>query len=204
MKDMEIKFSDVPYDFSPWLQEKCENVLMELCRALQENPDFGNSFFFQTALFESLKIYALCCENLNGIYCELVRSLLIKYNIEGYHFLQDLVNGTQQSTFMKEIFQAGYDEKILELIEGNERSTRTKIAELLAHIEHPSCWITEIKNDIEFVHNGEKSWEWFHTKHGHDRDIFQPAFSDSFIKEVYEYFQSDAYKFADDVSLQQS
>jgi len=198
---MEIKFSDVPYDFSGWLEEKCGNVLRALCTTLQENPDIRDSASFQTALFESLKIYALCCENLNGIYCKLVCSLLLKYNIEGYDFLQDLINGTRTSTFMKEAFGAKYDEEILTLIEQNEKSNRTKIAELLAHIESPNRWIEEIRSDIEYVHNGEKSWEWFYAKHSHDRNTFHYTFSDDLIRDVYEYFQSDDYKFADNVTL---
>lgn len=203
MKDMEIRFSDVPYDFSPWLHEKCGNVLMGLCGILQENPGVENSSYFQSALFDALKIYALCCGNLNGICCELVDSLLLKYNIEGYYFLSDLINGTRRSSFMLEIVPDEHEERILELIEENERTNRTEIAQLLACIPHPSHWAKEIENDIEFVHNGEESWEWFYAKHGQDRNTFRATSfnsllkEDSLIKEVYEYFQSDTYKSAD-------
>lgn len=194
---MKITFSDVSYDFSPWLQEKCGNVLYALCGILRENPNIRDDVSFQTALSETLKIYALCNENLNGIHCELVRSLLLKYNIFGYDFLQDLINGTRTSIFMRDAFLSECDEKILALIEQNEKTNRTKIAELIAQIECPSRWMKEISNDIEFVHNGEKSWEWFYTKHCNDRSTFHGVFADRFIEEVYEYFQSDSYQFAD-------
>lgn len=197
MKDMKIIFSDTPYDYAQWFQEKCGNILRALCVMLRDNPNIENDDSFQDALSNALKIYALCNENLNGIYCELVLSLLLKYNISGYYLLQDLIHGTHKSTIIQDTFLFDYDENILTLIEQNEKTNRTKIAELIAKTKYPSCWIKEISADIEFVHNGDQSWEWFYTKHCHDRDNLRGIFVDSFIAEVCEYFKSSNYKFAD-------
>lgn len=201
MKDMAIKFSDTPINFSGWMKEKCRNVILSLCGALRECPDVMNTESFRLALDDALKIYALCCENLNGIYNNLVYSLLITYNVDGYFFLEDLISGTKNSSMMQEVFQCERSEEILTLIEQNDKLNRTKIASLLSHIAKPNRWTEEVANDLELVHNGIQSWGWFYDKHHNDRHTRQPYFYNSQVREVYEYFQSDAYKTADEITF---
>ena len=198
MKDMTIKFSDASCDFSGWMKEKCGNILLSLCGTLRDCPDVMNTESFQFALDDALKTYALCCGNLNGICCDLVYSLLTTYTSEGYFFLKDLISGTQNSSMMQEVFQCERIEEILTLIEQNDKLNRTKIASLLSRIAKPNRWTEEVTNDLELVHTGVQSWEWFYGKHHNDRDTCQPYFSNSQVREVYEYFQSDAYKTADE------
>lgn len=201
MKDMTITFSDTSYDFSGWMKEKCGNILLSLCGTLRECPDVMNTESFQCALDDALKTYAFCCGNLNGIHCDLVYSLLTTYNSEGYFFLEDLISGTKNSSMMKEVFQYERGEEILTLIEQNDKLNRTKIASLLSRISSPNRWIEAIANDLELVHNGVQSWEWFYGKHHDDRHTFHPYFSNSLVHELYEYFQSDAYKTADKIAV---
>lgn len=200
MNDMTIKFSDTSRDFSGWMKEKCGNVLLSLCGTLREYPDVMNTESFRLALNDALKIYALCCGNLNGIYCDLVYSLLITYNSDGYFFLKDLISGTKNGSMMQEIFQYERSEEILALIEQNDKLNRTKIASLLNRIAKPNRWTEEVANDLELVHNGVQSWEWFYGKHHDDRHTCQPYFSNSQVREVYEYFKSDEYKTADGIT----
>ena len=99
---------------------------------------------------------------------------------------------------MQEVFQCEQSEEILTLIEQNDKLNRTKIASLLSRIAKPNRWTEEVANDLDLVHNGVQSWEWFYGKHHNDRHTCQPYFSNSQVREVYEYFQSDAYKTADE------
>lgn len=201
MKDMTIKFSDTSYDFSGWMKEKCGNILLSLCGTLRDCPEVMNTESFQIALDNALKTYALCCGNLNGIRCDLVYSLLTTYNSEGYFFLEDLISGTKNSSMMQEVFQWEHSEEILTLIEQNNKLNRTKIAILLKRIVKPNRWTEEVADDLELVHNGVRNWEWFYDKHHNDRHTCQPYFSNSQLREVYEYFQSDAYKTADNIPI---
>ena len=98
---------------------------------------------------------------------------------------------------MQDILQDKRNEDILELIEQNKKENRGAIAEQLARTTNPNRWVQQIAADIELVHNGEQSWDWFYTKHGNDRNTFKPHFTDDFFRMVYEYFQSEEYKNAD-------
>ena len=159
MKDMKIIFSDDSRDFAPWMSEKCGNVLLSLCRILQQIPDITKNECFCYALDEALKVYALCCEDLDGIYSKLVYSLLVKFNVEGYNYLNDLIFGTKNSSIMQEVMQAERNEEILILIEQNDKTNRTEIARILGCSTNSNQWIQEIRDDIEFVHQGVQSWE---------------------------------------------
>ena len=199
MKDMKVTFSDTPYDFAGWTEEKCGRLLMGLCRTMKNQPEIINDDSFQDALDNALKLFALSHGNLNGICCNLIYTLLVRFNVAGYDFLEDLLYGTKSSSIMKQIMQLERDEEIMQLIEANDKLNRTRIAELLGRSDCSSKWISQISEDIEYVHYGEKTWDWFYNKHHNDRNTFTLQFDNSFIQEVYEYFHSDAYKTADDV-----
>lgn len=201
MKDMKITFSDRPENFAGWMSEKCENLLFDLCLTMKDHPEIVNDDNFQYVLDDALKLFALSHGNLNGICCDLVYKLLVRFNTDGYDFLKDLLCGSQRSSIMAQIMQLERDEKILQLIEANNKLNRTKIEELLAKSQHTNKWTSQISEDIEYVHNGIKTWDWFYSKHFNDRNTFTLQFDDRFIQEVYEYFHSDAYKTADDVVL---
>ncbi len=201
MKDIKVTFSDTSRDFSGWVLEKCRRVLMGLCAVMRDHPEIVNDGSFQDALNNALKLYALSHGNVNGIRCELVYTLLVRFNVDGYFFLEDLLYDTKFGSIMGQIMQSERDEKILELIETNDKHNRTTLAELLGKSDRNNRWISQISEDLEHVHNGAKTWDWFYNKHCNDRNTFTPQFSNSFIRDVYEYFHSDAYKTADDVVI---
>ena len=87
------------------------------------------------------------------------------------------------------------------LIYPNEDKCHFVNTPLLSRIAKPNRWTEEVANDLEFVHNGVQSWDWFYGKHHNDRHTFQPCFSNSQVREVYDYFQSDAYKTADKITV---
>ena len=198
MKDMKVTFSDTSFDFSGWTAEKCGRLLASLCHTIKNHPEIVNDDSFQDVLDNALKLFALSHGNLNGICCDLVYTLLVRFNIAGYDFLEDLLYGTKSGNIMGQILQLERNEDILQLIEANDNLNRTKIAELLAQ-SRPNKWISQISDDIEHVHNGTKTWDWFYSKHYNDRNTFTLQFDDRFIQEVYEYFHSEAYKTADAV-----
>lgn len=197
MKDIKIVFSDDTRNFAGWMHEKSSNVLRDLCDMLRDIPSLKENDGFLSALGNSMKIYALCNGSLNGICCDIVYTLLLEYNVNGYSYLEDLIHGTERSSIMQDVLQNKRDEKVLELIEQNKRENRGLIAEYLARMPQRNCWAEQIAGDIEYVHDGEQSWDWFYAKHGSDRYAFKPHFSSEFFRKVYEYFQSDEYKYAD-------
>lgn len=197
MKDMKITFSDAAYDYAAWMHQKSSNVLHDLCCMLRDVPSLKENDRFLSGLGDALKMYALCNGNLNGIYCSLVFTLLLEHNISGYQYLSDLIHGTEGSSIMQDILQNQRNERILELIEENKRENRSAIAEYLGHMTVHNRWTQQIAEDIEYVHNGERTWDWFYTKHSNDRNTFKPHFSNDFFRSLYEYFQSDDYKYAD-------
>lgn len=202
MKNMNVTFSDTSFDFAGWTTEKCGRVLMDLCLVIRDHPEIANDDSFQDALDNTLKLFALCHGNLNGIRCNLVYEMLLQFNVEGYYFLEDLIHNTRAGSIMKHIMQSERDEKVLELIEANDKLNRTKIAELLAKSDSTNTWVSQVSDDIEYVHNGLKTWDWFYQKHCNDRNTFELHFSDDLIRQVYEYFHSDAYRDADDVNVE--
>lgn len=197
MKDMKVTFSDTSREFSTWVREKNDDVLLGLCELIKEQHQIVNSKSFLFTLDSALKLFALSYGNLNGIRCKMVSNLLINYNVDGYYFLKDLINNTMQSDIMKQIMQSEYNEEILKLIEENNKLNRRILAEKLAKSDYTNNWTVKIAEDIEYVHNGEKTWDWFYNIHKNDRNKFNTYFKGGFIKEVYDYFHSDDYLNAD-------
>ena len=200
MKDMKVTFSDVTYDYAAWLHQKNSSVLRSLCALLRDIPAVKENASFLGALSEALKVYALCNENLNGIYCNLVYDFLVEYNIEGYLYLQDLVNGTEGSSIMEDVMQNKRDEEILVLIAENKKENRTAIAERLARMPKLNSWAAKIAADIECVHNGEHTWNWFYNQHWNDASTFRLHFSKTAYRDLYDYFQSVDYMTADNAA----
>lgn len=202
MKNMKVTFSDTTLDFAGWTIEKCGQALMDLCLVIRDHPQIVDNDFFQDALDNVLKLFALCHGNLNGIRCNLVYEMLLQFNVEGYYFLEDLIHNTTVGSIMRRIMQSERDEKVLELIEANDKLNRTEIARLLAKSDSTNTWISQVFDDIELVHNGVKTWDWFYQKHCNDRNTFELQFSDDLIHQIYEYFHSDAYRDADNVIVE--
>lgn len=202
MENMSILFSDSPCDFSDWTTEKCGRVLMDLCIVMRDCPEIVSNDFFLDALDNALKLFGLCHGNLNGIRCDLVYTMLLRFNVEGYYFLEDLLYNTKLGNIMKHILQTERDEEILKLIEANDKRNRTILAELLAKANHSNKWVAQIAYDIEYVHDGSKTWDWVYQKHCNDRHTFTPQFNDDLIRQVYDYFNSDAYKNADNINME--
>ena len=128
---MKVTFSDATCDFTGWTIEKCGRALASLCGVMRDCPDVVNNYNFQEALDNTLKLFALSNENLNGISCDLIYTLLIRFNTDGYYFLEDLLQNTKSGNIMKQIMQSERDERILELIEANNKLNRTVLAESL-------------------------------------------------------------------------
>ena len=143
MKDMKVTFSDTPREFSTWVIEKNNNVLLGLCELIKEQHQIVNSESFFETLDNALKLFALSHGNLNGIRCEMVFNLLISYNVDGYYFLKDLINNTQSGVIMKNIMCLELCEDILKLIEENNKLNRGIIAEKLARIDYTNNWVVK-------------------------------------------------------------
>ena len=190
---MKVMYSNDTRDFTNWVIEKNDRVLFGLCRMIRDNPGVLNDVNFCDSLENALKLFSLFHGNLNGIYCELVYNLLVHYHVDGYIFLEDILENKRSGKIMKNIMCTERDERVLKLIEENDKLNRTEIATLLARADKSNKWISEIAEDIEYVHDGIKSWEWFYNKHHNDRNTFEPYFEDEFIRKVYEYFHSDEY-----------
>lgn len=190
MKDLKITFSDDYRNFTPWVEEKTNNVIKSLCWMLQEDSTLKDDFNFRCAIGDLLKLYALYSGILDVVNLDMLGKLIIGYNFDGYEFLEDLIHGSKRGKLMKEIYQDEREEEILLLIEENDKENRTKIGELLAVCSLKNAWIECVADDIEEVHQGREDWEWFYKRHCDDRSTFELKFTDSFIKEVYDYFQS--------------
>ena len=191
MKNLKVKFNDDSRDFSGWAEEKTNNVIKSLCWMLRENSSLKDDFNFRCAIKDLLKLYALYSEILDVVNLDMLSKLILEYNFDGYEFLEDLIHDSKSSKLMKEIYQDERVEEILLLIEENTNENRTKIAELLAVCSLKNAWVERVRDDIEEVHQGRKTWEWFYQKHSDDRSTFKLSFNDSFIKEVYEYFKTE-------------
>lgn len=189
MNPVEVFVSGTPYDMGGWTIEKSENVLRNMCYLMESIPSVIEDDNFQCMLDDMLKLYAVFHGNLNKIHCNKVLSLLIRFNIQGYLFLNDLVYDDKSSSFMKKVIEIKRDEKILLLIEDNNKINRTKIAELLAQSNNSDSWVCRLTEDLEEVHYGEKSWEWFYQRHCHDRSFYRTKV-DSLILDVFNYFHS--------------
>lgn len=197
MKNIKVTFSDTFHDFAGWTTEKTGRVLRGLSCVVGNHPELLDDDFFQEAFDNALKLYALTHGNLNGIYCALVYELLERFNIDGCDFLRDLINGTKNGKIMQRVMQEERDEEILKLIETNKKSNRQVLAEKLSQSDQSNLWIRNLEDELEHVHMGEETWEWFYNRHCNDRNTFKPHFEDDFIRKVYEYFQSDEYRNAD-------
>ena len=160
-----------------------------MCWVLREYPGLKEDSNFQCAVGDSVNLFALFAEDLQKIACNKIYRLILQYDIDGYEFLEDLIHDSKCGKLMKEIYQDERSEEILELIEANDKENRSKIAELLAVCSLKNAWVEHVADDIEEVHQGRKDWEWFYKRHCDDRSTFELKFTDSFIKEVYEYFK---------------
>ena len=194
---MKISFNYDSRDFTPWMQEKSDNLLSSLCCAMNNTPELCEDYSFLTALDEALKIFALANENLNGIHCNLISRLLTKYKKDGYDFLCDLIHNTDKGILMKKAYCCSQAENIIIMIENEDKGNRTELASVLSKIEIRNIWTEQIASDLEKVHQGECGWEWFCAKHHNDRALIKLDSDEQFIMKVYDYFQSEEYKNAD-------
>ena len=76
---------------------------------------------------------------------------------------------------------------IIQLINENKKTNRTLIAVELSKIKKKDLLIQSIEEDIELVHQGEKSWEWFYNKHKLDK-YYSNYSIDKKLLECYEKF----------------
>lgn len=191
MKGIKVTFEDDCREFSTWTLEKIENALRNLCWLINESPEIINQSSFCSSLDYTLELYALFNCDLHTISSECVYKLLKEYNIEGFYFLKDLINGTEKSKFITLIKQSIRDEQILCLIEENNKLNRTLLAEPLEQSYPKDEWLKSVIDDLEYVHHGEKTWEWFYNIHSEDRSQYQPRITDPLIMEVYDLLKSN-------------
>ena len=181
-------------NFFGWTIEKVSKALSSLCRMVSNDGNIKNDTDFQLALSYTLSVYAYFHGDLTKISCEITEKLLFNYGYEGYLYLEDLIHETSNSLLLKNK-RAIENEKeiahnIIRLINENKPSNRTLIANELSKVNSTkNQWFIQIDNDIEYVHQGEKTWEWFYLKHYNDMYI-QEKPTDSFLQEVYDYFKS--------------
>lgn len=188
MEKPTIRYND--YDFLPWTTEKHGSLLMYLCELVRENPDVSLQPEFHGALTEAVKLYLFLNGYLNAVEIEKICALLIKYNTDGIAFLQDLFHSAHDSEIGKGIFRNEPYMDILSLIKENERTNRTLIAERLVNMPCKNAWAKRIADDLEAVHEGTQTWEWFYNLHCNDDKQYELVYEDQLTKDIYQHFQS--------------
>ena len=174
MDDLKIIRDGDCRNFASWTIEKLSNAISGLADLITECPNIKNSDSFHNALYYNLLVYGYLVGGLtdfteNGNFAWLI----LDYGNDGFLFLKDLIYKSQQSEILKEINASKNDEiavnNIIQLINENKKTNRTLIAVELSKIKKKDLLIQSIEEDIELVHQGEKSWEWFYNKHKLDK-----------------------------------
>ena len=186
-----IRYGDCR-NFASWTIEKLSNAISGLADLITECPNIKNSDSFHNALYYNLLVYGYLVGGLtdfteNGNFAWLI----LDYGNDGFLFLKDLIYKSQQSEILKEINASKNDEiavnNIIQLINENKKTNRTLIAVELSKIKKKDLLIQSIEEDIELVHQGEKSWEWFYNKHKLDK-YYSNYSIDKKLLECYEKF----------------
>lgn len=192
MDDLKIIRDGDCRNFASWTIEKLSNAISGLADLITECPNIKNSDSFHNALYYNLLVYGYLVGGLtdfteNGNFAWLI----LDYGNDGFLFLKDLIYKSQQSEILKEINASKNDEiavnNIIQLINENKKTNRTLIEVELSKIKKKDLLIQSIEEDIELVHQGEKSWEWFYNKH--KLDMYYSNYSiDKKLLECYEKF----------------
>ena len=192
MDDLKIIRDGDCRNFASWTIEKLSNAISGLADLITECPNIKNSDSFHNALYYNLLVYGYLVGGLtdfteNGNFAWLI----LDYGNDGFLFLKDLIYKSQQSEILKEINASKNDEiavnNIIRLINENKKTNRTLIAVELSKIKKKDLLIQSIEEDIELVHQGEKSWEWFYNKHKLDK-YYSNYSIDKKLLECYEKF----------------
>ena len=192
MDDLKIIRDGDCRNFASWKIEKLSNAISGLADLVTECPNIKNSDSFHNALYYNLLVYGYLVGGLtdfteNGNFAWLI----LDYGNDGFLFLKDLIYKSQQSEILKEINASKNDEiavnNIIQLINENKKTNRTLIAVELSKIKKKDLLIQSIEEDIELVHQGEKSWEWFYNKHKLDK-YYSNYSIDKKLLECYEKF----------------
>ena len=192
MDDLKIIRDGDCRNFASWTIEKLSNAISGLADLITECPNIKNSDSFHNALYYNLLVYGYLVGGLtdfteNGNFAWLI----LDYGNDGFLFLKDLIYKSQQSEILKEINASKNDEiadnNIIQLINENKKTNRTLIAVELSKIKKKDLLIQSIEEDIELVHQGEKSWEWFYNKHKLDK-YYSNYSIDKKLLECYEKF----------------
>ncbi len=192
MDDLKIIRDGDCRNFASWTIEKLSNAISGLADLITECPNIKNSDSFYNALYYNLLVYGYLVGELtdfteNGNFAWLI----LDYGNDGFLFLKDLIYKSQQSEILKEINASKNDEiavnNIIQLINENKKTNRTLIAVELSKIKKKDLLIQSIEKDIELVHQGEKSWEWFYNKHKLDK-YYSNYSIDKKLSECYEKF----------------
>ena len=192
MDDLKIIRDGDCRNFASWTIEKLSNAISGLADLITECPNIKNSDSFHNALYYNLLVYGYLVGGLtdfteNGNFAWLI----LDYGNDGFLFLTDLIYKSQQSEILKEINASKNDEiavnNIIQLINENKKTNRTLIAVELSKIKKKDLLIQSIEEDIELVHQGEKSWEWFYNKHKLDK-YYSNYSIDKKLLECYEKF----------------
>ena len=192
MDDLKIIRDGDCRNFASWTIEKLSNAISGLADLITECPNIKNSDSFHNALYYNLLVYGYLVGGLtdfteNGNFAWLI----LDYGNDGFLFLKDLIYKSQQSEILKEINASKNDEiavnNIIQLINENKKTNRTLIAVELSKIKKKDLLIQSIEEDIELVHQGVKSWEWFYNKHKLDK-YYSNYSIDKKLLECYEKF----------------
>lgn len=192
MDDLKIIRDGDCRNFASWTIEKVGNSISGLSNLVTECPNVKESESFHNVIYHNLLVYGylvgcLTTFSENGNFAWLI----LDYGYDGYLFLKDLIYKSSQSDILKEIIAFKNDEKIvkniIQLIKDNNKTNRTLIAVELSKIKKKDLLIQSIEEDIELVHQGEKSWEWFYNKHKTDK-YYSNYNIDKKLLECYEKF----------------
>lgn len=183
-----LNYGDLSY--LPWSIEKTEKSISEICWLIKSNPELCFNQSVELLIENTLAIYTMLRGALNCVDYKKAARLILKYNADGFRFLEDLLDQKENSEIMRSILRNSQNSKVLDLIRQNNRTNRTLIAEAIAGVKYPNEWIKAIADDLEKVHNGEKEWKWFYDLHCNDIVETGLVFEDTNVEDVFYEFYS--------------
>lgn len=185
---LEIYSEGNHYDYSPWVEEKIHNVIVQLLYTKPENED--NEYCVDSALYDALKIYGACTGRMDTLTDKEVLDFIYQYRRDGFDFVEYCLGLSTRKCDLFYLLEDNASVKRIKSLITPDKSNRTLIHEELAKLHHHNEWTKQISNDVEEVTIGNKSWEWFYSTHCNDDDSECMFSTPEIPKVLYEYLEN--------------
>lgn len=171
---LEIFDVETKRNFKPWLEEKVIKAIEECFYAKENTESKAERCHIEEALKRLLTIYFAVNGKTKDV--EILENLFAKKNLKFFHKFQSVALLDNKTDAVKiAIPETEVYEQIKKLITPENR--RTQLA--MAIQEYQNChgkgnsWMEGILNDLELVHSGIKTWDWFYSKHKNDETCYE-------------------------------